>query len=98
MTTENYLIIDNNVVTNVVLWNGDEQTWLPPASSIALVQATTPTEIWKLDSTLNPPDYVLTASIGDGEIGFLWNGTTCITNLPKPLTPVQPVTVGTQEL
>lgn len=98
MAIENYLIIENNVVTNIVLWDGNEQTWLPPANSIVLCQATTPTKDWKLDSSFNPPDYVLTEYNGGSQLDYLWDGTKCVTNLPKPPTPVQPSTEGTQEL
>jgi len=100
MAIENYLIIENNVVTNVVFWDGNTETWVPPANSIFLVQSTTLAEDWELDSSLNPPDYVLTEIIGGGQIGFTWNGTACVTNEAKPEPPIQnqPVTEGTQEL
>lgn len=96
---QNYLIIENNVVTNVVVWNGDTSQWTPPQGSIALVQATTQALIWQavvVDKVVT--DYVLVEEMGVGDIGFTWNTTTQIltTNEPKPAIPVQPVTTGTQ--
>lgn len=83
MTTQNYLIIQENVVTNVCLWDGDVNTWTPPAGATMLVQETTPTKIWGLVNN----EYVLVDSIGDAGIGFTWDGTYCITNETKPTTP-----------
>lgn len=83
--TQNYLIIESNIVTNVVVWNGDTTQWTPPQGSIALSQATTPAMIW-LDVVplTNPPTYSLQEVIGAGEIGFTWDGTVLTTNQPQP--------------
>ena len=93
MTTQNYLIIENNVVTNNVVWDGNTQTWTPPADSIQLIQATTPAMVWvgtkveNLPATI-PPTYTITYNleevVGAGDIGFTWNGTVLTTNQPKP--------------
>ena len=91
MTVQAYLIVENNVVTNNVMWDGDTQTWTPPADSIQLVTATTPAMIW-LGQTL-------TEVMGSGAIGFTWDGTVLTTNEPQPVPPtnlVQPQTTGTQ--
>lgn len=93
-TDQNYLIIESNVVANIVVWNGDTTQWTPPQSSIALNQLTTPAMIWQLNS--DATDYVLTESIGAGEIAFTWDGTVLTTNEPKPTVPTQPVTTGIQ--
>jgi hypothetical protein len=90
---QNYLIIEQNIVTNVVVWNGDTSQWTPPQGSIALVQATTPAMVWELNA--DKTDYVLTEQVGAGAIGFTWDGTNCVTNQPKPTVPTQPVTTGT---
>lgn len=93
MILQNYLIIENNVVTNVVLWDGDTQTWTPPLNSIVLVQATTPAMVWvgirtEIMPPTTPPTYTvvyeLEEEIGQGQIGFTWDGTICTTNEPKP--------------
>jgi hypothetical protein len=90
MTTQNYLIIESNVVTNIVLWDGNPDTWQPPVDSIQLVQTITPALIWQpvlVDSKVT--DWVLEEQIGAGNIGFTWNGSVLTTNEPKPPVPVQ---------
>jgi hypothetical protein len=79
---QNYLIIESNVVANIVIWDGDTTVWTPPTGSIALVQATTPALIWQLNA--DKTDYVLIEELGQGQIGFTWNGTFLTTNQPKP--------------
>ena len=95
-TTQQYLIIEQNVVTNLVVWDGDTTQWTPPVGSIALIQATTPAMVWQENA--DKTEYVLTEQIGAGSIGFTWDGTNCITNEPKPTIPTQPTTTGTQVL
>ena len=85
MTTQNYLIIEENVVTNVCVWDGNTTTWTPPPGAIALTQATTPALIWQLNN--DNTDYVLVEQLGVAQIGFTWNGTVCTTNEPKPAIP-----------
>jgi hypothetical protein len=85
MTTQNYLIIESNVVTNVVVWNGDTTQWTPPQGSIALIQATTPAMVWTAVITGDKiTDWSLTQVIGAGDIGFTWDGTVLTTNQIKP--------------
>lgn len=88
MTTENYLVIQENIVTNVCVWDGNIQTWQPPQDATMLVQATTPTKVWLVNA--EETEYVLTDSIGDADIGFTWNGTVATTNQPKPPNPPVP--------
>jgi len=86
--TQNYLIIQNNVVTNVTVWNGNTAEWSPPAGSLALIQSTTPAMLWTavyIDSKIT--DYVLTEQLGRGEINYTWDGTSVTTNEPKPVIP-----------
>lgn len=91
---QNYLVIENNVVTNVCIWDGDTTQWTPPAGSIALVQATTPAMVWELNA--DKTDYVLVETMGVGSISFTWDGTVLTTNQPKPKVPKsQPLTDGT---
>lgn len=85
MTNQNYLIIENNIVTNVVVWDGNTNTWTPPAGSITLVQATTPAMVWQpvyTDKVIT--DWALVEVMGVGTIGFTWDGTVVTTNDPKP--------------
>ena len=98
MTTQNYLMINQstNTVENVCLWDGNPNTWQPPAGYLMLVQATTMALVWVWDKPID--DYVLGQEMGGGQIGFNWNGTECVTNEPKPAKPVQPQTTGAQDL
>lgn len=99
MTTQNYLIIKENIVTNVCVWDGNEQTWQPPQNATMLVQSTTLTKVWELVGK----EYVLVDSVGDANIGFTYDGTYCITNEPQPQlnqepAENQPSTTGVQDL
>jgi hypothetical protein len=91
---QDYLIIESNVVTNIVTWNGNTNIWTPPQGSIALVVATTPAMIWELNA--DNTAYVLTEVMGAGQIGFTWDGTVLTVNQPKPIikeaAPDQPTT------
>ena len=80
--TQNYAIIESNVVTNICLWNGDTTQWTPPLGSIAIPLATTPAMIWEFDKDQN--DFILVEQLGQGQIGFTWDGTVLTTNQPKP--------------
>jgi len=99
MTTQNYLIIESNVVTNTVVWDGNTQTWTPPANATTLVQATTPAMVWVIDYTVQPNTSSLQEVVGAGQIGFTWNGSVLTTNQPEPTPPKaeenQPYSTGT---
>lgn len=85
MAIQNYLIVENNIVTNNVVWDGNPDTWQPPVDSVQLVQATTPAMIWDpilVDEKIT--GWVLGEHIGYGTIGFTWNGTILMTNQPEP--------------
>jgi hypothetical protein len=94
MTVQTYLIVENNVVTNNVLWDGNVNTWQPPTDSIQLVQATTPALIWQVPE--GQVTHVLTEFMGIGDIGFTWDGTALTTNQPKPADYKNPITTGTK--
>lgn len=99
MTIQNYLIIENNVVTNNVVWDGNTETWQPPVNSVQVIDSTTPALVWILNA--DKSDWVLNEQMGAGDIGFTWNGSVLTTNEPKPPIPpepVQPTTQGTQTL
>jgi hypothetical protein len=87
MPTQNYLMINQstNVVDNVCIWDGNPDTWSPPADYMLLVQADTLALVWIWDEAI--PDWVLAQQLGQGQIGFTWNGTECVTNEPKPVSP-----------
>ena len=96
--TQNYLIIESNIVTNICIWNGDTTEWTPPQGSIALIQATTSAMIWQ-PVIVNEKviDFVLVEEIGAGDIGFTWDGSVLTTNQLKPSIPKanQVTTTGT---
>jgi hypothetical protein len=88
MTSQNYLIIENNVVTNVCLWDGDVNTWQPPADATMLVQSIIPAMVWETVMTdKKVTDWVLVEQMGAGSIGFTWDGTVLTTNEPQPAIP-----------
>ena len=95
MTTQNYCMINEqtNICDNVCLWDGNPETWQPPAGYLMLVQATTPAKVWVLDAQ---KQWALTPEIGQGQIGFTWDGTYLVTNEPQPAP--QPVASGVQTL
>ena len=98
-TEQNYLIIEQNVVTNIVVWNGDTSIWTPPTGSIALIANTTPAKIWDWNHVTKT--YELVEVMGAGAIGFTWDGTVLMTDQPQPqpaqAAPAdqQPTTTGT---
>jgi len=91
---QNYLQIQTNVVTNIVIWDGGSD-WTPPSDATMLAQATTNAKIWVLNT--DKTAYELTEVMGAGQIGFIWDGTVLTTNEPQPKPPApQPKTTGTQ--
>lgn len=96
---QNYCLVNTqtNVCENIVLWDGDTQTWQPPADCIALVQSSTPAKVWVFSNGAWALDIV----VGQGQIGFTWDGTYLVTDEPEP-APVEPVVqpdvVGAQTL
>ena len=95
---QNYLMINEstNVVDNVCVWDGNPNTWQPPSGYLLLVQATTMALVWVWDSAIT--DWVLSQQLGEAQIGFIWNGTECVTNQQKPPPRSQPSTEGAQTL
>ncbi len=85
-----------NVCENVCVWDGNPDTWTPPAGYLMLVQTDTMALVWTWDAAIL--DWVLTQAPGQGQIGFLWNGTELVTNETKPEPIVQPETSGAQTL
>jgi hypothetical protein len=97
MENKNYLMIEENVVTNILVWNGDTSQWTPPSTALMLVQATTLTKVWKLNT--EKTDYELVDSVGDACIGFIYDGSVCITNEEKPVViPQDSPTPATGEI
>lgn len=98
---QNYLMVNEltNIIDNVCVWDGNTSTWTPPANYLMLIQAITPAMVWMPNA--DKTDWVLTESIGEGQIGFVWNGVECVTNQPKPTNPPvanDPISTGTQDV
>lgn len=87
MENQNYLMVNEstNTVDNVCVWDGNPDTWQPPAGYLMLVQATTPAKVWQLNS--DKTAWELVTVNGQGAIGFTWDGTYVITNEPQPAMP-----------
>lgn len=87
MTTQNYLMInqETNIVDNIVIWNGDTQSWNPPSEYLMLPLATTMALDWFWSDTLQ--DWELQENMGNGNVGDTWNGTACVTYGAKPIDP-----------
>ena len=76
-----------NVVDNICVWDGNTNTWIPPANTLMLIQADIQALVWHavvLDQKVI--DYILVEELGQGQIGFIWDAITQIltTNQPKP--------------
>lgn len=85
MTAQNYCMVSEatNVCDNVVLWDGNPNTWTPTAGYLMLAQVTTPAKDWMwVDNA-----WVLAVG-GCGQIGYTWDGTYLVTNEPQPTQPM----------
>lgn len=84
MTNKNYLIIENNIVTNLVSWDGDTQTWQPPEGSVYLDTELTNAKLWVANDTNS--GFELSNVLGAGQIGFTYDPVEglLMTNDPKP--------------
>ena len=100
MTVQNYCMVNaaTNICENVCLWDGNPNTWTPPPGYILLVQATTPAKDWSWNDT--DKVWTLEVQMGDGQIGYTWDGTYLTTSEPMPPTPPaeQPTVSGAQTL
>ncbi len=87
-------MIQENKVTNICVWDGNTDSWLPPSDATMLIQEETPTKVWGLNQ--EETEYVLVDSVGNACIGFTYDGSVCITNEEKPIyIPVKQVTPPT---
>lgn len=96
MTVQNYCMVDTatNVCDNLVMWDGNTDTWTPPPGQLMLVQATTPAKVWYWNGTV----WSLQDQLGAGSIGFTWDGTYLTTNESMPPVPISPAVDGAQTL
>ena len=98
MTTQNYCMVntETNTCDNVCVWDGNPDTWTPPSDYLMLVQATTPAKVWEWDAATET--WVLGVEMGEGQIGFTWDGTYLTTDQTQPTVAPQPVAQGAQTL
>lgn len=91
---QNYCMVNEatNVCDNITLWDGNPNTWTPPAGYLMLVQATTLAKVWVWNAT--DKVWSLEVQEGQGQIGFTWDGTYLTTNEPEPAPPKDQPTVG----
>ena len=74
-----------NAVENICVWDGSVNTWQPPPDTLMLIQADIPAMLWEpvvVDAVVT--DWILVEQIGQGDIGFTWDGVAVTTNQPKP--------------
>jgi len=97
MTNQNYCMVNEqtNICDNVVVWDGDTNTWTPPAGYLMLVQETTPAKNWVWNFNTEVWELVVD---GLGGIDYTWDGTYLVTTEPEPPAPIQPVVDGAQTL
>lgn len=94
MVDKSYLVIQDGVVTNTVVWDGDTQFWTPPEDAIMLPQSSTPSMIWlPIDVNTDIWEFSLQEVVGLGQIGFIWDGNNLTTNYPQPETRLKPTLV-----
>lgn len=79
-----YLIVENNIVVNSILWDGSD-LWIPPEGVTILPMETTPCYDWVFDEV--SLSYFLKEFNGIGAIGWTWDGTHLTTNAPVPANP-----------
>jgi hypothetical protein len=96
--SNNYLLIntETNVVDNVVVWDGNTQTWQPPKNYIWFVDEETEALVWALNE--NRTDFELKPVLGAGGVGFIWDGVMLKTPDSKPEVPVEIISGGVQDL
>ena len=103
MTTQNYLQIENNLVTNIVVWNGNKNLWQPPENATMLIAADIISKTWFSNYYTDPYSWELKEILNFANIGFTWDGLILTTNQPMPIDPPkliipafdQPTSIGT---
>lgn len=85
MSDTHYVInTTTKTVENIIIWDGVSE-WTPPDDHHVVAAISTPVKNWVFDS--QSKDYTL-QEFGQANIGFTWDGTYIISNLPKPvMTP-----------
>lgn len=98
MSVENYCMVNQSgACENIVLWDGNRESWTPPDGYLMLPQATTPAKNWVLNTDTSTWALAVT---GFGQIGFLWDGVYLVDASPSPQPEIvnQPTVQGAQTL
>ena len=77
-----YLTVENNVVTDMVTWDGNPDIWTPPENVLLLPLLTTLARTWVLNA--DKTAYVFEDILGRGSIGYTWDGTILTTYQTEP--------------
>lgn len=90
MEPKNYCIVNQSsgICENIVLWDGRIETWTPPDGYLALERDKVPVKKWFWKTDIK--DWVLETAMGEGSIGFTWDGDHLHTNEPKPNPVIDP--------
>jgi len=93
MEIQNYCMVNEqtSICENIILWDGNSDNWQPPEGYLLLLQSATPAKNWVRDATGN--QWVLSVS-GEGQVGFLWDGTYLTTNETQPNFPANQSILG----
>lgn len=84
MSNQNYCEINNltNVCENIVVWDGNPESWTPPENCLMLLCEATPAKIWDYDR--DSKTWFLSVVVGAGNIEFTWDGQYLVTNQSQP--------------
>lgn len=82
MEVKKYLMINTNtnICVNIILWDGDETNYKPPEGYILLTKDDIKAVNWYWTGT----EWTLTEFMGQGEIGYTWDGEKLTTPYEKP--------------
>lgn len=84
---DDYLIIENNIVTNVILWDGNTNTWTPPENSIYLLRSSTPEKTrGNVHYDVNPvlPDGSIVVRPNYANLGHIYDSENDVFYAPSP--------------
>ena len=86
MTVQTYFVINTSVdpavCENICVWDGNTETWNPGQDYITIPVEGTNALVWSYEKSSN--SFILVECDGGGKVGYTWNGTNLVTNVPKP--------------
>jgi len=78
---KNYLVIENGIVVNAVVWDGNTETWTPPENLILMAEDAAKVKGWSWNAGIKDWEAYVADNVQPG-IGFAWDGEFLIQ--PKP--------------